>query len=52
VAGMLPGKLALSTIYSVAITSQAKHPELAAQFISKLIGADASPLRVEIGFEA
>ena len=52
VAGLLPGKLALSTIYSVAVTSRSKNPELAAQFISKLIGADAAPLRVEIGFEA
>ncbi len=52
VAGLLPGKLALSTIYSVAITSRSKNPELAALFISKLIGAEAAPLRVAIGFEA
>ncbi|GAA6142453.1 substrate-binding domain-containing protein [Hydrogenophaga sp. 5NK40-0174] len=52
VAGMLPGKLGLSTIYSVAVTSQSKNPELAAQFISKLIGADAAPVRADIGFEA
>lgn len=51
-AGLLPGKLALSTIYSVAVTSRSKNPELAAKFISKLIGADAAPLRVAIGFEA
>lgn len=52
VAGLLPGKLALSTIYSVAVTSRSKNPALAAQFISKLIGADAAPLRMAIGFEA
>lgn len=52
VAGLLPGKLGLSTIYSVAVTSHSKYPKQAAQFISKLIGADAAPLRVEIGFEA
>lgn len=52
VAGLLPGKLGLSTIYSVAVTSRSKNPEHAAQFISKLIGADAAPLRVAIGFEA
>ena len=52
VAGMLPGKLGLSTIYSVAVTTSSKKPDVAAQFISKLIGADAAPLRVEIGFEA
>ncbi|AOW12542.1 molybdate ABC transporter substrate-binding protein [Hydrogenophaga crassostreae] len=52
VAGLLPGKLGLSTIYSVAVTTSSKKPELATQFISKLIGADAAPLRVEIGFEA
>lgn len=51
-AGLLPGKLGLSTIYSVAVTTRSKKPELAAQFVSKLIGADAAPLRVEIGFEA
>ena len=51
VAGLLPGKLGLSTIYSVAVTSRSKKPELAAQFISKLIGADAAPLRAAIGFE-
>ena len=52
VAGLLPGKLGLSTIYSVAVTTSSKKPDVAAQFISKLIGADAAPLRVEIGFEA
>jgi molybdate transport system substrate-binding protein len=52
VAGLLPGKLGLSTIYSVAVTTSSKKPEIAAQFISKLIGAEAAPLRVEIGFEA
>jgi molybdate transport system substrate-binding protein len=51
-AGLLPGKLGLSTIYSVAVTSRSKNPELAARFISKLIGVDAAPLRVAIGFEA
>jgi molybdate transport system substrate-binding protein len=52
VAGLLPGKLGLSTIYSVAVTTSSKQPDVAAQFISKLIGADAAPLRVEFGFEA
>jgi molybdate transport system substrate-binding protein len=52
VAGLLPGNLALATIYTVAITTQARNPELAAQFISKLIGPDAAPLRMAIGFEA
>jgi molybdate transport system substrate-binding protein len=52
VAGLLPGMLGLSTIYSVAVTTQSKNADLAAQFISKLIGADAAPLRVAIGFEA
>lgn len=52
VAGMLPRNLSLSTIYTVAVTANARHPELAAQFISKLIGPDAAPLRASIGFEA
>ena len=52
VAGMLPGKLSLSTIYTVAISSESNNPELAARFISKLIGAEAAPLRTAIGFEA
>jgi molybdate transport system substrate-binding protein len=52
VAGLLPGNLALATIYTVAITKKSKNPALAAQFISKLIGPDAAPLRVAIGFEA
>jgi molybdate transport system substrate-binding protein len=52
VAGMLPGKLGLSTIYTVAISSQSANPEMAARFISKLIGAEAAPLRTAIGFEA
>lgn len=52
VAGLLPGNLALATIYTVAITTQSSNPEHAAQFISKLIGPDAAPLRMAIGFEA
>lgn len=52
VAGLLPGNLALATIYTVAVTTQSGNPELAAQFISKLIGPDAAPLRMAIGFEA
>ena len=52
VAGLLPGNLALATIYTVAITTQSSNPERAAQFISKLIGPDAAPLRMAIGFEA
>lgn len=52
VAGMLPGNLALATIYTVAVTTQSSNPERAAQFISKLIGPDAAVLRMAIGFEA
>jgi len=52
VAGLLPGNLGLSTIYTVALTTQSKNPEIAAQFISKLIGSDAAHLRMAIGFEA
>jgi molybdate transport system substrate-binding protein len=51
-AGLLPGMLGLSTIYSVAVTTQSKHANVAAKFISKLIGADAAALRKAIGFEA
>lgn len=52
VAGLLPGNLSLSTIYTVAVTAQSRNPELAARFISKLIGPDAATLRLAIGFEA
>lgn len=52
VAGLLPGNLALATVYTVAVTTRSKSPELAAKFISKLIGSEATPLRVAIGFEA
>ena len=52
VAGLLPGNLALATIYTVAVTTQSRNPELAEQFISKLIGPDAAVLRTAIGFEA
>lgn len=52
VAGLLPGSLSLSTIYTVAVTAQSRNPELAARFISKLIGPDAATLRLAIGFEA
>lgn len=52
VAGLLPGNLALATIYTVAVTSKSRNADLAAQFISKLIGPEAAPLRMSIGFEA
>lgn len=52
VAGLLPGNLSLSTIYTVAVTAQSRNPALAARFISKLIGPDAATLRQAIGFEA
>ncbi|WP_372657889.1 molybdate ABC transporter substrate-binding protein [Hydrogenophaga sp.] len=52
VAGLLPGNLGLATIYTVAVTTQSSNPVYAAQFISKLIGPDAAPLRMAIGFEA
>lgn len=52
VAGLLPAKLALATIYTAAVTTQAQNPEGAADFISKLTGPDVASLRVAGGFEA
>lgn len=52
VAGLLPGNLALATIYTAAVTTHSRHPEQATQFISKLIGPDAAQLRMAMGFDA
>lgn len=51
-AGRLPGHVALATIDTAAVTTHSRHPEQAAQFISKLIGPDAAQLRMAMGFDA
>lgn len=50
-AGDLPKEFELATVYTAALCSKAKEPELAAQLISLLTGDEAAALRRSGGFE-
>lgn len=52
VAGQLPPRLELATIYTAAVTTRAANPEGAADFISTLIGPAIASMRTEGGYEA
>lgn len=49
--GMLPAEFELATVYTAAVSSAAAQPALAADFIARLAGSDALPLREAGGFE-
>ena len=51
-AGTLPGQFALSTVYSVAVCTRARAPELAGRFAQWLAGPRSAALRAQGGFEA
>ncbi|HEY4317779.1 MAG TPA: substrate-binding domain-containing protein [Herbaspirillum sp.] len=50
--GPLPPEFALSTVYSVAVSSKAAQPELAKRLVALLTGAQSQVLRTAGGFEA
>lgn len=49
--GMLPAEFELATVYTAALSRGAAQPALAADFIARLAGAGARPLREAGGFE-
>lgn len=49
--GLLPEALGLSTVYSAAVSSTAKNPELARRFVALLTGSTTQAQRIEDGFE-
>jgi molybdate transport system substrate-binding protein len=49
--GKLPAEFELATGYSVAVTTRAHHPELAARFAALLAGPGSGELRRQSGFE-
>jgi molybdate transport system substrate-binding protein len=50
--GNLPPEVALSTIYSVAVSTKASNPKAAQQLLALFTGSDTHMLRRESGFEA
>ena len=48
--GALPAEFALSTVYSVAVCTRARHPEVAHRFAQWLVGPRAAALRAQGGF--
>jgi molybdate transport system substrate-binding protein len=49
--GPLPPEFELATVYAVAVCRDARHPELARDFVRLLSGADSRELRARGGFE-
>lgn len=49
--GLLPKEFELSTVYSVAVCSQAAHPDIALRLRDILSGPESEALRAEGGFE-
>jgi molybdate transport system substrate-binding protein len=49
--GPLPPGFELATVYSAAVCSNARQPELAQKLVALLTGPDAEPLRRAGGFE-
>jgi molybdate transport system substrate-binding protein len=50
-AGPLPSEFELSTVYSAAVCTKARNPELAQRFVNLLAGPESEDLRLEGGFE-
>ncbi len=50
--GPLPAGFELATVYSIAVCTRARHPELARQFAALVAGPDSRALRAQGGFEA
>jgi molybdate transport system substrate-binding protein len=48
--GVLPPPFELTTVYSVAVSSQSRHPERARRFAALVSGPHSEALRVESGF--
>lgn len=49
--GPLPHEFELATVYSVAVSADTKHPEIARRFAQLLCGSDADNVRTQAGFE-
>ena len=50
-AGPLPGDLQAKTLYSAGLAAQAVKPGAAREFIARLTGAAARPIRAGAGYE-
>ena len=50
--GALPAEFELATVYSVAVTAEARDPALARQFAAMIAGPDNRSAREAAGFEA
>ncbi|NDP44066.1 MAG: ABC transporter substrate-binding protein, partial [Aromatoleum sp.] len=50
--GPLPVGFELATVYSIAVCTRARHPELARKFAALIAGPDSRALRAQGGFDA
>jgi molybdate transport system substrate-binding protein len=50
-AGALPGAYALATVYAVAVSAKARHPEAAQRFVRSIAGEESRTLREQGGFQ-
>ena len=51
-AGLLPPRFELATVYTAAVPVRAAHPDLAVRFIKMMTAPDTATARERCGFEA